>query len=155
MCNMTRLKPTTKKSTAKQNITKSCAHHDVIKLKHFPRYWPFARGIHRSSMNSPHKGQWRGALMFSLICDRINGWVNNREAGDLRRHLAHYDVSVMYSMGDKYCSKTYFTTQMTSAMPRPVHPSFKTSYHSSCKISRPRDMSLELPDRSGISQAPW
>ena len=34
----------------------------------------------------PHKGQWRGALMFSLICARINGWVNNREAGDLRRH---------------------------------------------------------------------
>ena len=35
--------------------------------------------------NSPHKGQWRGALMFSLICVWINGWVNNREAGDLRR----------------------------------------------------------------------
>ena len=39
--------------------------------------------------------QWRGALMFSLICSRINGWVNNREAGDLRRHHAHYDVIVM------------------------------------------------------------
>ena len=38
------------------------------------------------------KGQWRGALMFPLICDWINGWVNNREAGDLRRHHAHYDV---------------------------------------------------------------
>ena len=46
-------------------------------------------------MNSPHKGQWRGALMFSLICAWINGWVNNREAGDLRCHRAHYDVSVM------------------------------------------------------------
>ena len=45
--------------------------------------------------NSPHKGQWCGALMFSLICVWINGWVNNREAGDLRRHRAHYDVSVM------------------------------------------------------------
>ena len=32
---------------------------------------------------------------FSLICTRINGWVNNREAGDLRRHRAHYDVIVM------------------------------------------------------------
>ena len=41
-------------------------------------------------------GQWRGALMFSLICAWINGWVNNREAGDLRRHRAHYDVTVMY-----------------------------------------------------------
>ena len=70
-------------------------HDDVIKWKHFPRYWPFVRGIHRSPVNSPHKGQWRGALMFSLICARINGWVNNREAGDLRRHRAHYDVIVM------------------------------------------------------------
>ena len=70
-------------------------HDDVIKWKHFPRYWPFVRGIHRSSVNSPHKGQWRGALMFSLICVWINGWVNNREAGDLRRYRAHYDVSVM------------------------------------------------------------
>ena len=47
------------------------------------------------AVNSPHKGQWRGALMFSLIWAWINGWVNNREAGDLRRHRAHYDVLVM------------------------------------------------------------
>ena len=32
---------------------------------------------------------------FSLICALINGWVNNREAGDLRRHRARYDVTVM------------------------------------------------------------
>ena len=71
-------------------------HDDVIKCRHFPRYWPFVRGIHRSPVNSPHKGQWRGALMFSLICAWINGWVNKREAGDLRRHRAHYDVIVMW-----------------------------------------------------------
>ena len=58
-------------------------------------YWPSVRGIHRSPVNSPHKGQWRGALIFSLICTRINCWVNNGEAGDLRRHRAHYDVIVM------------------------------------------------------------
>ena len=46
-------------------------------------------------VNSPHKGQGRGALMFSLICVWINGWVNNREAGDFRRHRGHYDVNVM------------------------------------------------------------
>ena len=46
-------------------------------------------------VNSPHKGQWRGALIFSLICARINDWVNYHEAGDLRRHRGHYDVSVM------------------------------------------------------------
>ena len=49
----------------------------------------------RSPVNSPHKGQWRGALMFSLICAWINDWVNNREAGDLGRHRTHYDVIVM------------------------------------------------------------
>ena len=70
-------------------------HDDVIKWKHFPRYWPFVRGIHRSPVNSPHKGHWRRALMFSFICVWLNGWVNNREAGDLRRHRAHYDVTVM------------------------------------------------------------
>ena len=46
-------------------------------------------------VNSPHNGQWRGALMFSLICVWINDWVNNREAGDLRRHRGHYGVNVM------------------------------------------------------------
>ena len=66
-------------------------HDDVIKWKHLPRYWPFVWGIHRSQA----KVQWRGALMFTLICARINGWVNYREAGDLRRHRAHYGVTVM------------------------------------------------------------
>ena len=70
-------------------------HDHVIKWKHFPRYWPFVRGIHRSPANSPNKGQWRGALMFSLICAWINGWVNNRKAGDLRHHCVHYDVTIM------------------------------------------------------------
>ena len=70
-------------------------HDDVIKWKHFPRYWPFARGIHRSPVNSPYKGQWRGALLFSLIYASINRWENNREAGDLRRYRAHYDLNVM------------------------------------------------------------
>ena len=65
----------------------------------FPRYWPFVRGIRRSNVNSPHKGQWRGALVFSLICTQINGRVNNREAGDLRCHRAHYNVTVMHTQG--------------------------------------------------------
>ena len=70
-------------------------HDDVIKWRHFSRNWPFVRGIHRSPVNSPHKSQWRGALIFSLICDWINGWVKKREAGGWRRHRAHYDVVVM------------------------------------------------------------
>ena len=70
-------------------------HDDIIEWKNFPRYWPFVRGIHRSTVNSPHNGQWRGSLMFSMICAWMNVWVNNREAGDLRCHHAHYDVTVM------------------------------------------------------------
>ena len=66
-------------------------------METFPRYWPFVRGIHRLPVNSPHKGQWRATLMFSLICAWTNAWVYNCEAGDLRRHCTHYDVAVMYS----------------------------------------------------------
>ena len=95
-------------------------HDDVIKWKHFPRYWPFVRGIHRSPVNSPHKGQWRGALMFSLICVWKNAWVNNREAGDLRRYRSHYDVIVMdHSQKQKgrHCLQ-----RRLSLWPLPVQP---------------------------------
>ena len=67
-------------------------HEDVIKWKHFR--------IIGSLCGSPDKGQWRGALMFSLICAWINGWVKNRETGDLRRNRAHYDVTVMWFWWD-------------------------------------------------------
>ena len=43
----------------------------------------------------PSSAQWRRALMFSLICAWISDWVNNRNTGDLRRHQAHYDDTVM------------------------------------------------------------
>ena len=76
-------------------IKKAAQPDDVIKWKHFPRYWPFVRGIHRSPVISAHKGKGSGALMFSLIYAWKNGWVNNGEAGDLGRHRAHYDVTVM------------------------------------------------------------
>ena len=61
-----------------------------------PRYRPFVRGSQRSPVNFPDRGQWRGVLMFSLICAWINGWVNNRAAGDLRHYRAHYDLTVMF-----------------------------------------------------------
>ena len=75
-------------------------HDDVMQWNHFPCYWPFVRGIHRLPMVSTHKDQWRGALMFSLICAGTNDWANNRNAGDLRRHRVHYDVSVMKPCDD-------------------------------------------------------
>ena len=70
-------------------------YDDVIKCSHFPRYWPFVRGIHRSPVNSPHKGQWRGALMYSLICTWTKVWANNRVADYLNCHRAHHGVTVM------------------------------------------------------------
>ena len=63
--------------------TMTLPHDDVIKWKHFPSYWPFVRGIHRSPLNSPHKGQWRGALMFSLIV---------RKYSNSQKHIHRHDM---------------------------------------------------------------
>ena len=41
-------------------------------METFFAWLAFMRGIHRSPVNSPHKGQWRGALMFPLICSLNN-----------------------------------------------------------------------------------
>ena len=83
-------------------------HDGVMKWKHFPRYWPFLRGIHQSPVNSPQKGRWRGALVLSFIFTWINAWVNNRETGDLRRHCAHYDAIVMILHCYVYCYYGYY-----------------------------------------------
>ena len=53
-------------------------------------------GIHRSPADSPHKDQWPRILMFSLICTWTNGWANSQVVGDLKRHRAHYGVTVMW-----------------------------------------------------------
>ena len=79
-------------------LTDEKMYYDVIKSKQFPHYWPFVRGIHRSPVNSLHKGQWCGALMFFFIYAWMNTWVNNREAGDLRHYRVHYDVTIMEYM---------------------------------------------------------
>ena len=77
---------------------KGSYHDDVIKWKHIARYWSFVMGIHRLPVDSPHKGQWHRALVLSLICIWINDKANNRDTGGLRRHLAHYDVTVMWDL---------------------------------------------------------
>ena len=51
-----------------------------------------------SPVSSPHKGQWRGALMFSLICAWINRWVNDREAGYLKRYRVYYEATVLKTL---------------------------------------------------------
>ena len=70
-------------------------HDGVIKWKQFTRHWPFLRGIYRSPANSPQKCQWRGSLLFYLFFAWTDGWVNNTDVGDLRRHPTHYNVTVM------------------------------------------------------------
>ena len=100
---------------------KSIHHDDVIKWKHFTRYWPFMRGIHWSPVNSPHKEQWREALMFSLICVWNNSWVNNGDTGDLWRHRIHYDVIVMYQQCPTVCRTAdmcRFTYMYVNAVPQ-------------------------------------
>ena len=87
--------------------------HSCIRTR---TWWRHQMGTFSASLNSPHKGQWRGALRFSLICAWINGWVNNRETGDLRRHRAHNDVIVMNCYDITVCkhwhqyNKTIFVT---------------------------------------------
>ena len=94
-------------------IINYCYHDDVIKWNHFLRNWPFMRGIHRSPVNSPHKGQWRRALMFSLICVWMYDWVNNREAGDLRRYRANYDVIIMIAVMFMSMAIPFWTTDLS------------------------------------------
>ena len=78
-------------------------HYDVIKWKCFPRYWSFVSGIHRSLVNSPHKGKWRGALMFSLNCalnkqlsEQSWGWWFETPLRSLWRHCN--DCSIKYEL---------------------------------------------------------
>ena len=113
------------------------AHEDVIKLKHFPCYWLFVRGIHWSPVNMvncPHKSQWRGALMISMICAWINGSVNNRCAGDLRRHRAHYDVTIMRVLHVFMCTFLWVLFPLMWRMPS-FHMSDNTTQNGTANMS--------------------
>ena len=81
-------------------------HDDVIIWKQFPRSPALCEGNPPVNTGSPHKGQWRRALKFPLICACSNGWANNRHAGDLRRHHARYNVTVMQCYIT--CGRYYF-----------------------------------------------
>ena len=72
-----------------------CQHDDVIKWKLFQRYWSFRREIHRSPVDSLPKASDAELWRFLWICAWTNGWANTRDAGDLRRNRAYYDVTVM------------------------------------------------------------
>ena len=73
----------------------------------------FMRGIHRSTVDSHQKGHWHGDLMFCAL----NGWGNDSDASDLRRHSAHYDVTVTILHAWFYCS-SICKVNFVSAQPR-------------------------------------
>ena len=104
----------------------SIRHDEVIKWKHFPCSWPFVQGIHRSPVNSPHKGQWRGTLRFSWICLCTNVWINNLDPSDLRWHHSHYDVTVMIHNRHQGCEWAQpmtddVTMQHWISLSKPIH----------------------------------
>ena len=112
-------------------------HDGVIKWKHFPCYWPFVRGIHRSPVYSLHKGQWRGALVLSLICTRINVWVNNGEAGDLRRYRARYDVTVKLKDDEHYVAIVEAVANISCQRSMP-YPTTDTTWNYNRALAKPK-----------------
>ena len=76
-------------SSYKRITAVTIVNDDVIKWKHFQRYWP---------------------SMFSGICPWTNSWANNGDAGDLRRHRAHYDVIVMACEAAEFIMQLYAKT---------------------------------------------
>ena len=72
-------------------------HDDVIKRKHFPRYWPFVWG------KAPVTGGFPSQRLVTRSFDAFIDLSNNRGAGDKRHHGAHYDVTVMDTSMEDMC----------------------------------------------------
>ena len=66
-------------------------------MKYFPRHSPLCEGNPRITDDSPHKGQWCVAMMFSLMCVWTKVCANSRDAGDFRSQGTHCDVIVMWN----------------------------------------------------------
>ena len=103
------LRPVTRKAFSRDPYKNAWWRHEMETLS---AKLALCAGNSPVPVNSPHKAQWRGALMFSLICVWINGWVNNREAGDWRRHRGHYDVNVMSAVSRQHQCRI-FAPKMT------------------------------------------
>ena len=141
-------------------------HNGVNKWKCFPRYWLFVRGIHRSPVNSPHKGQWRESLMLSLICARTSDWVTNRDAGDLRRHRAHHDVIVMNGpvayITTFYCGNAAKTVTLRTMwwkylLPLPQRcmcPNFNREYRMVAALQR-RKLNIFSSEKASFHRERW
>ena len=86
------------KDTFNTRVTCDCFPRWRHQMETFSALLTFCAEHSPGTGEYPHKGQWRGALMFFSICIWIIGWVNAGEADDLRRHRAHYDVTVVFIM---------------------------------------------------------
>ena len=86
---------------------------DVIRWKHFLRYWLLVRGIHRSPVNSPHKGQWCGGVFFDLrLNKRLSkqswGWWFDTLLRPLWRHCNELTLKkAKYTVHPCVCSVGY------------------------------------------------
>ena len=98
-----------------RNISFKKIHYKMSSVK----WRPLCFGLnvlpvsHRSLVDSPHKGQWRGALRFPLMCARTNSWANNRHAADLRRHRAHCNIIVMWFHGTGKMPRLLYRREVT------------------------------------------
>ena len=81
-------------------------HADVIKWNTF-LLLAHCEGNHQSPVDSPHEGQWRRALMLSLICARTNGWANNRDA------VMNYNAPGIQNLITAACLSSQRITQTT------------------------------------------
>ena len=94
--------------------------------KNIFRVTGFLCGNSPAPLNSPHKGQWRGTLMFSLIFAWTNGWVNNRDVGDLKRHCAHYHCTQNHKKAEciffcRYCTPSILRHGLVDQMVQSSH----------------------------------
>ena len=94
------------------------------RMETYLRYWPFVLGIHRYRQIPRTK---TSDVFF--ICTWINGWVTNRKAGDLRRHRAHYDVTVTISALLVQNNATDMT--LKKSIPKEIDLSLTTAGHRS------------------------
>ena len=103
-----------------ETLCRALPDHEVTQWNHIPRYRPFVMGIHRSPVDSLHKGPVTRTALFSLVFISTKCWINRRAARDLRRHGAHCHVIVML-----------FSARQTSG-PCPDSPSLYRLFEYGC-----------------------
>ena len=125
-------------------------HDDVIKWNIFRVTGPLCGEFTGHRWIPRTEVQWRGALIFSLICAWINGWVNNGEAGDLRRHRPHYDVTVMFG-----CDAPVLSTECLTRVTAPELRSASNHHQLDCWFSSLFDLATKKTSKVHITWSLW